>query len=120
MKSTTLRLSVPGIVCTEVRYVVTYTYICLGRTGPFCHYSEDDEEYGIMYLDFDSLYPSVNYDGDYMMGHPIAMKYNENVVWEKSSDMIDPKTKIPFRGGWYQVRLTGPRGLRVGVSYHFQ
>ena len=73
------------------------------------------KNFGIMYLDFDSLYPSINYEGNYMMGHPSARTYYRDVEWTEPDDMIDPITERAFVGGWYQVRVLAPRKLFLPV-----
>lgn len=73
------------------------------------------KNFGIMYLDFDSLYPSVNYEGRYMLGHPVAESYYADVEWSKPEDMVCPHTGKAFAGGFYQVRVLAPKGLFLHV-----
>lgn len=68
-----------------------------------------------MYLDFDSLYPCINFEGNYMMGHPQCETFYTDVEWTKPDDIIHPRTKQKFTGGWYQVRVLAPRGLYLTV-----
>ena len=104
-----------------------------GRTQPFCLYAEADEYNEINYLDFDSLYPSINYEGtrhfkqffliflgEYMLGHPTPYTWYANVKWERPEDVRNPSDKIKVRHAWWQVQMHGPRNRRVAVIFYFK
>lgn len=90
----------------------------LGRTQPFALYCKADGKFDIWYLDFDSLYPSINYDSAYPLGHPIATSPNCDVDWKCLDDIRDPKTGKALKG-WTQVLIDPPRETFVGVSFGF-
>jgi hypothetical protein len=98
--------------------------------------AKSDELYEIKYYDFDSLYPSVNFDGEYMLGHPDHKTWYYQYVdpsdprigetdsfgkvikpyWTKPEDMVDPITGEKLKG-FLHVEVEGPRGLRFPVIF---
>ena len=42
-----------------------------------------------MYYDFCSLYPSVNYDTYYPLGHPYRFFHNTKGEWQSFEDLVD-------------------------------
>ena len=80
-------------------------------------YAKADEEYEMTYLDFDSLYPSVNYEAEYMLGHPTPHTWHKKVQWTCSDHMKCPITGKRLRG-WVKVKARGRRGMRMTVCFY--
>ncbi|KAH7709289.1 hypothetical protein AAVH_23439 [Aphelenchoides avenae] len=57
-----------------------------GRTGPCQLHAVSSAEYEILYLDIVSLYPFINYAGNYTMGRPIVRVLQQDVDWRRPSD----------------------------------
>lgn len=92
----------------------------VGRTQPFALYCESDDEFVVMYLDFDSLYPSINFEGLYMMGHPVPRTWYMDVQWDKAfldthGHLLDPITQEILRG-FLKVKFNPPRELEIPVT----
>ena len=87
-----------------------------GKTQPFCMHAKADAENAIAYVDFDSLYPSVNYEGEYMTDHPEGITRYADVRWTKKEHIIDPKTNKPIKG-FLKVLILPPKRLDLPVSF---
>ena len=79
-------------------------------------YADPDEEFEILYVDFTSLYPAVNFDSPYYCGHPTPYKYYDDVNWTTSADVKCPKNGFPFHG-FAQVEILPPRDLYLPVRF---
>src|SRR4051794_15534904 len=83
---------------------IFYKIYFQGLTAPYCCYAGPripgwvENKMRIFYFDFTSLYPSVNYDGLYPMGHPEPKTWHANVHWTSSADIIDPCTGEKLKG----------------------
>ena len=61
----------------------------LGRTGPGKTRHETAPDETMIYVDFNSLYPSVNFETDYPLGAPKRYPLLADVDWQSEQDMID-------------------------------